>query len=513
MIRKILDWAGYVGLAALAVSAGLRFGYSPQWAQYWGSFLIAGVLLVAASLLARIEDYRAFFGARTTRYGLNATVMILLVLGVTTIVQALSYQHSWRWDLTETKRFSLSPQTVQLLGGLKTDVSASGFFRTDQPGKRVAEDLFKQYARHANGKFTWRMLDPDREPALAKKHGIETYGTIVLEAGAKSEKVLDPEEEKLTNALVKVTRAGKRAVYVVQGHGEPELTSTERAGFSEAKTALERTNYDVKPLVLLRERKVPDDAAVVIVAGPRTDLLQPELDALDAYVAKGGKVLVMVNPVLLNPSQGEVLKKYLEKYGFALGNDLVVEANPIGRLLGFQPYVLVVQQYESHPITRDLGGVMTIFPMTRSIGPTKVQPKGIAFEPLAKTSAQSWGETNRGELERGEVKADPEDPKGPLTVAAVATKDKARLVVYGTSTLAANQGLNLQGNRDFFLNTVSWLAEEEDQISIRPKETRSTPVFLNPNQGQAVFLLPVVVLPGLVLVGGIVAVVRRRAAK
>jgi len=284
--------------------------------------------------------------------------------------------------------------------------------------------------------------DPDREPALAKKYGIETYGTTVLEAGAKSEKVNEPDEEKLTNALVKVTRAGKHVVYVVQGHGEPELTSTERAGFSEAKAALERANYEVKALVLVREGKPPADAAVVVLAGPRTDLLKPELDALDAYIAQGGKVLVMVNPF-----QGEALGKYLEKYGFALDNDLVVEANPIGRLLGFEPYVLVVQQYERHPITRDLGGVMTIFPMTRSIGQTKVQVQGVRFEPLARTSAQSWGETNRTELDRGVVKPDPEDPKGPLTVAAVATKDKARLVVYGTATLAANQGLNLQGNR------------------------------------------------------------------
>ncbi len=506
MIRKILDWAGYAGVAVLA--AGVVLPYArPDLAHYRG-FLYAGALLVLASLLARIEDYRAFFGARTTRYGLNAAVMILLVLGVTTIVQALSYQHSWRWDLTETKRFSLSPQTVQLLSGLKTDVSAVAFFRTDQPGKRLAEDLLKQYARYANGRFTWRVLDPDRDPALAKRYAIETYGTTVLEAGAKSEKVLDADEEKLTNALVKVTRAGKRVVYAVQGHGEPEVANTDRGGFSEAKTALERTNYEVKPLVLVREGKVPADAAVVIVAGPRTDLLKPELDALDAYVAQGGKVLVMVNPF-----QGEALRKHLEKYGFALGNDLVVEANPIGRLLGFEPYVLVVQQYERHPITRDLGGIMTVFPMTRSVGRTKVPPKDITYDALAQTSAQSWGETNRAELDRGVVKPDPEDPKGPLTVAAVATKDKARLVVFGTATLAANQGLNLQGNRDLFLNTVSWLAEEEDQISIRPKETRQTPVFLNANQAQAVFLLPVVVLPGLVLVGGVVAVVRRRAAK
>ena len=156
-------------------------------------------------------------------------------------------------------------------------------------------------------------------------------------------------------------------------------------------------------------------------------------------------------------------------------------------------------------------GVSTLFPLTRSIAQVTPQPKGVSWDSLARTSEQSWGETNRDELQRGVAKPDPADPKGPLTVAAVATKDKARLVVYGTSNLASNQFLNLQGNRDFFLNTVSWLAEEEDQISIRPKDAKQTPVFLNANQAQLVFLLPVVVVPGLVLLGGIVAVVRRRA--
>ncbi len=508
MIRKILDWGGYAGLAALAAGAILPFA-RPDWAHYRGFLILGGALLVVASLLARVEDYRAFFGARTTRYGLNAAIMILLVLGVSGLVQALSYQHGWRWDLTETKRFSLSPQTIQVLGKLQTEVSAVGFFRSDQPGKRVAEDLFKQYARYAKGRFTWRTADPDREPGLARRYAIESYGTIVLETKTKSEKVLDAEEEKLTNGLVKVTREGKRIVYVVQGHGEPELTNSDRPGFSEAKAALERTNYEVKPLVLARAGKIPDDASVVIVPGPKNDLFQPELDALDAYIeTRGGKALVMVNPF-----QNEGLRKHLVKYGFVLGQDLVVEENPVGRLFGIGPEVPIVQQYEPHPITRDLAGISTLFPLTRSIGGTTPPPKGMSFGPLARTSPQSWGETNREELQRGVAKPDPQDPKGPLTVAAVATKDKARLVVYGTSNLAANQFLNLQGNRDFFLNTVSWLAEEEDQISIRPKDAKQTPVFMNSNQAQAVFLLPVVVLPALVLLGGIVAVVRRRAAK
>jgi len=508
MIRRILDWGGSLGLAALAAGVALPFVWPGQ-AHYRGFLLVAGALLVVASLLARIEDYRGLLGRRTTRYGVNAAVMILLVLGVTGLVQALAAQHSWRYDLTENKRFSLSPQTIQLLRTLPADVSAIGFFRSDQPGKRVTEDLFKQYARYASAdRFTWRVVDPDREPALARRYGIEAYGTVVLETKTKSEKILDAEEEKLTNGLVKVTREGKRVVYVVQGHGEHELTNSDRPGFSEAKAALERTNYTVKPLTLAREGKIADDAAVVILAGPRTELLQPEFDALDVYIGRGGKVLLMVDPF-----QSEGLRKYLAKYGFVLDNDLVVESNPIGRLFGIGPEVPIVQQYGAHAITREMSGVSTLFPLTRSLSAAAPMPKGVSWDSLARTSEQSWGETNREELQRGVAKPDPADPKGPLTVAAVATKDKARIVVYGTSNLAANQFLNLQGNRDFFLNTVSWLAEEEDQISIRPKDARQTPVLLNANQAQLVFLLPVIVVPGLVLAGSVVAVVRRRGAQ
>jgi len=506
MIRRLLDWGGYLGVAVLGFGAIVPFVH-PEWNRLRWTILAVGILLVVVSLFARVEDYRGLFARRGMRYGVNTAVAVALVLGATVVVQALSFRHSARWDLTENKRFSLSPQTIQLLGGLKTEVNAVAFFRSDQPGKRTAEELLKQYVRYSNGKFTWKSADPDREPGLARRYGIESYGTIVLETKAKSEKVLDAEEEKLTNGLVKVTREGKRVVYVVQGHGEPELGNTDRPGFSEAKSSMEKANYEVKPLVLARAGKVPDDATVVILAGPRNDLFPPELEALDAYVGRGGKVLAMVNPF-----QNEGLKKHLVKYGFQLDDDLVVEQNPIGRLFGIGPEVPIIQQYESHPITRDLGGVTTLFPLTRSITALKTPPKGVNVQVLARTSPDSWGETNRADLQRGVAKPDPQDPKGPLAVAAVATVDKARIVVYGTSNLAANQFLNIQGNRDFFLNTVSWLAEEEDQISVRPKDTKQTPVFMSANQAQVVNLLPLVVLPGLVLVGGIVAVVRRRAA-
>jgi ABC-type uncharacterized transport system involved in gliding motility auxiliary subunit len=469
------------------------------------------VTLLLASGLPRLFGAGAW-GRQTVRYGVNTAAAVLVVIAIAGLVEAMSYRHNARLDLTENKRHSLSPQTIQILKTLKAGVNAVAFFRTDQPGRRVAEDLLKQYARYAGAKFTWKVVDPDREPSLARRYGVESYGTIVLETKTRSEKVLDAEEEKLTNGLVKVSREGKRVVYVVQGHGERELGNTDRPGLSEAKTAMEKANYEVKALTLAREGKVPDDAALVVLPGPRTDFFAPEIEALEKYLGRGGKVLVMVDPPFPQRTQDAAVRKLVAAWGIELGDNLIIELSPIGRLFGIGPEVPIVQQYDSHPVTRDLGGIATLFPLARSVASGKTNPPGVSVQVLARTSPQSWGETDRQALERGEAKPDPADPKGPLAVAAVATKDKARLVVYGTSAIVANQFLNLQGNRDFVLNTVSWLAEEEDQVSVRPKDTRQTPVFLTSQQAQAVFVLPVIVLPGLALVGGVVAFVRRRAA-
>ena len=514
-MKRYLDWAGYVGIAALAALALLNWTRSPlltgpRGPWVWWTLLVLGLVLVLASLTVHLGGLRAALSGRTGRYGVNTAIMVILLLAIIGLVESVSARHSARLDLTENKRNSLSPQTIQLLKGLTTDVNAVAFFRSDQPGKRLAEDILKQYQRYSNGKFTWRVVDPDREPGLARRYAVESYGTVVLETKERSEKVTDAEEEKLTNGLVKLTRQGKRVVYVIQGHGEHDLGNTDRPGFSEAKTAMEKANYDVKPLALARMEKVPEDAAVVILAGPRTELLGPELTALDGYIARNGKLLVMADPTILTPSTADSLKRYLAKYGVELGDNLVIELNPIGRLFGIGPEVPIIQQYEGHPITRDMTGISTLFPLARTVTPSKTPAAGINVQALAKTSPDSWGETDRASLQAGQVKPDPQDPKGPLSVAAVVTKDKARIVVYGTSNIAANQFLNLQGNRDFFLNTVSWLAEQEDQISIRPKEAKQTPVFLTSQQAQAVFVIPVVLLPGLVLVGGIVTFVRRR---
>ena len=521
MPRRLAEGAFWVGLALLAAAVvqglGARFNWAvigAQWSRFWWPLVIAGVVLLLLSFLPQWRDPRAALTTRTVRYGLNSLVAVLLVIGLIGVVEALSYRHNARLDLTENRRHSLSPQTIQILKSLKTNVTAVAFYRSDQPGKRVVEDLFKQYARFAGDKFTWKSVDPDREPTLARGFGIEAYGTTVLETKGRTEKVQDADqEEKLTNALIKVTREGKRVVYVLQGHGEPDLAGGDANGLGSAKSGLEAVNYEVKPLTLARAGKVPDDAAVVVVAGPRGDLFGPEVEALEAYLGQGGKLLSLLDPVS-RPGQQEPegLKRLLAKYGIELGNNVVIELNPLKQMATGAADLVIVDSFEQHPITRDLR-IIALFPSARTVGLVEKLPTGVNGQRLATTSPDSFAETDVAALRRGEARPDATDPKGPLSVAAVATRDKARIVVYGTSLLAVNQYFVQPGNRDLFLNTVSWLAEEEDQISIRPRDAKHTPVFLTSQQAQGVFWLPVVILPALALAGGVVAVIRRRAAK
>jgi len=510
-----------LGLLGVAAGGVLRV-YRPSWTAAWPAALIVGGVLLLVALYASFPGMRGVWARRTTRYGLNAVVMIALILGVIALVEAVSYRHSWRIDLTENKRHSLAPQTVRILKELRVPVKATGFFRPDEGGKRRAEDLLKQYAAASEGKFTWEIVDADRNPGLARRYGVETYGTVVLEATLKAgqvkeEKLLEAEEEKLTNGLIRVTREGKRVIYFLKGHGEKDPATTDRGGLSEVKGAVEKLNYEVKELLLARDAKVPDDAAMVVVAGPQKDLLPPEVDAVQGYVARAGKILF-----LLDPFQAPGLAPVVERFGVGLGSDVIIDVNPLGRMFQAGPEIPAVTDYPAHPITQGLRGVMTFFPVARSVAVKDKLPEGVSAQPLARTSGESWAETSQEQIRSGQVKPDPGEARGPLTLAVVATVDakevpeerkgaKARIVVVGDSDFASNAYVNVSGNRDFFLNTLSWLAEEENQLAIRPRDpSRSAPVFLTAAQGQVLFWVPVVLVPLAMVVAGVLAFARKR---
>jgi len=500
---------------------------------------------------------QSFFSRKSTRYGFNAAVITLLMLGIVVLIQVISFRNSQRWDLTANKRYTLSGQSMKLLKSLEHPIRVIAFYREGEPGRVQLKDLLEQYIGISE-KFIFEFVDPDRNPIKAKNYEITSYGTTVVEKvtdkeddDRKQQLTSLPNEEDITNAILKVTQPDKKIIYFLKGHGEPGLEDVTKDGYSYVKQAIEKENYEVKELVLLREEKVPKDAVVVAVCGPKKALLPEEVRRLSRYILQGGKVLFMVDPF-----SSPELVFLLKKYNLWLGEDVIIDKQT--RITGSDittnyHAMPIVSKYENHPITRGFRE-FSVFPWTRSVTP--YDPKGkVHARVLARTAETSWAEANQVLFEQGEAEYDHgEDSPGPVSVAAVATVDtrdvpeelkadleqetalpsssektvepttsneedkgedqdespKGRLVVFGNSAFAGNNYLGILGNQDFFLNAISWLAEEEDLISIRPKTLKGNPMILTSRKAHLVFWVPVVFLPVSVLLTGFLILYYRR---
>jgi ABC-type uncharacterized transport system involved in gliding motility auxiliary subunit len=269
----------------------------------------------------------------------------------------------------------------------------------------------------------------------------------------------------------------------------------------------------------------------VVIAGPHTDFLPPEIDALKAYLAKQGKLLMELDP----PETPDAppltnLIALAHDWGMDVGNDVVVDASGMGRLFGGDASVPVAANYPSHPIT-DRFNLMTAFPMTRSVSIVSGGVDGHIAQPFIETSPRSWAETDiKGLLSSGNVTFDAAkgDRQGPITIGAAvsvaapeekpaadtnadqAPKPEARVVVIGDSDFASNAALGIQGNKDLFMNTVDWLSQQEDLISIRPKEAQDRRVTLTATQQTNIMWLSLLVIPGLIFGSGIYTWWQRR---
>jgi ABC-type uncharacterized transport system involved in gliding motility auxiliary subunit len=275
--------------------------------------------------------------------------------------------------------------------------------------------------------------------------------------------------------------------------------------------------------VLAQQDAVPADADVVIVAGPQTDFLPAEITMLQTYLAKGGKALIMLDPALKpNHPEPTGLQGLLKDWGISADNDVVLDVSGMGRLIGADESIPVAASYPSHPITENFQ-LLTAYPLARSITPIEGGVNGRTAQPLVETSRSSWGETDLKSLAAGQpAKHDEADKAGPVTLAAAVAatapegaekdgkKPETRIVAFGDSEFASNAFLGVQGNRDLFLNTVNWLAQQENMISIRPRDPEDRRITLTADQETRIFYLTVLIVPGLILLAGVQAWWRRR---
>jgi len=521
-IKKNLN---YIGLTLIIASLmALRIWPYKKMPALAAALL--GVVALVVYITLNLSSLQRSVSRKSFLYSSNLLLIVVLVLAILVLVNYFFSRHHHRFDFTESKLHSLSDQSVKVVKNLQKDVLAKCFFREGNYSRGKMENLLKNYAYHSR-KIKFEFIDPDKNPGLVKRYEITQDGTTILEWGDKENRITSAGEEDMTNAIIKVTREKKKVIYFLEGHGEGSIDESDDNGYSSAKQELEKLGYEVKKLTLAPSETFPQDCALLVVPGPEKDLLPNELETIRNHLDKGGRVFFMVDP-----ETAPGLSAFLSNFGIKLENDVIVDT--MSRLFGGDYFMPLVSEYEYHAITANFR-YATFFPYARSVEIGAEKPEGVTATVLGKTSPNSWSER---QLTEQRVTFDKEkDKQGPLALAVVATinpkedtekkeeeksqenkepqqpepKKEGRLAVFGDSDFVANRYYNLSGNGNFFLNTVNWLTEEADLISIQAKTSSPRTIQLTASQGRMIFFVSVLILPLLVLVTGISVWLRRRS--
>lgn len=447
---------------------------------------------------------------------LLAIVFIAILVGISLIV----HRFPWRWDLTQGKKNSISDQSQKIVKNVKQDVRIRAFFQEGDPAKKKARDLLDIYTL-ANPRIRYQFIDPDRQPAQARQFGVRNYGALILESNGKTQTVAAADQEGITNGLLRLTQSKVKKVVFLSGHGEKSIQDSDKTGYSLARGVLEKENYQVDEVNLLAGKGLPAETGCLIIAGPQKPLFPEEIEDLKRFVTGGGRLILMFEPY-----QDGGLKEWMVSMGVTLDRDIIIDK--VSRIFGGDYLIPMAGSYGRHPIT-DKFTVTTFYPTARSLTLSSPPPPGFFHDILVRSSPESWAETDKGKIEKGEATFDiGKDRKGPLPLAVLVTMDsresasgskepsdrekkssKGQIVVFGDSDFADNGYFNLAGNGDLFLNTINYLTGEENLISVRPAKTPVRPLSLTPAQAQMLFLVPMVLMP-LVIIGAGIGVWRSR---
>ncbi len=500
--QEISRLAGFVGAAA-AIAGYIRHSIQEIWGWFNISLVVAGLVLLLASIVLNFGSIIAFFRGRQGKLGANTLVMSVAVVVIIGIVNFLGYRHHKRFDLTAEGLFTLSDQTRKIVGNLQKDVKIIKF---DKEADQQLADRMSEF-KYLSNRISYERIDPQQKPEIARQYAVQRFGETIVVSGERIERPQTTDEQALVNSIMKATRDKLKRVCFTEGHDEKALSGTDGEGYASVDGVLKNENYETKSVNLISANQVPAECDVLISAGPQKAFFPQEAAMIGKYLDEGGKAFLLIDPPppnSQNPSSDMQLGDVLRAWNITLGNDIALDASGAGRLLGLGPAAPIAGNYPDHPITKDMKRSATFFPMSRSIKTGDSAKGQMFFTEILKTSENSWAET---ELKGNEAKFDQgKDTKGPISLGVAASKKigekEARLAVIGDSDFAANQYFRLLANGDLFINTVNWLSQDEDLISIRPKSAASRSVTMTEAQQSTFWWLIVPIMPLSVIAAG-----------
>ena len=447
------------------------------------SVLIGGLVLLFVALVLAPTEVAGFIAGRQGRYGMNIIIMTIAFFTIAILINFLLFRSPTRIDTTATRVFTLAPQTTKVLESLTGPVRATAFFTPGDPTQEQTEDLLNEFERRGDN-FGYRFIDPELNRSLAVQYNVPQSPAIIFEemSDGTRQGILEFNEQNFVTGILVATGVAQKKVVYLTGHDEPGITRDPIAGgiqddgFDFVFDGLQRDNYRVAALNLQQFRTVPEDVAVLLIAGPKQDLTSDEAAALTEYLERGGSVVALFDP---NPPQSFV--DLLAPWGATVAKESVADAvsNVAGEFL-----TPLIQSANAQFVSSANLGItdqidVVFFPDATAISSVRDpvdMPVHTRFAALARSTPASWLESDPEN-----VNYDPEtEPLGPFAVVAVLesqgtmdnpnfTVPATRFIIFGDSDFARNRFFFSNDNADLLLNSVNWLAEDFDLISIRPK--------------------------------------------
>ena len=473
-----------------------------------------------------IKSIKESFKTKQVKYGGYAALLTLAVLVGLVILNLMAGQFSPQIDFTQNRLFSLSEQTINLLNTIKTPVKFYGLWRQGDEDSNLMNVINLYLSKSRN--ISLEVIDPDRNPGFVMRYDREkqgiSRGSLIVE-GEKAFKIIAPREmydftmsqsggasitaiaieRRITSALLFTVTGDTPVVYEISGHSEIPLSMLNMA------ETLERENYSLKTINLLLSA-IPDDASALVINTPQKDLTGPEAEKLLDYLGKGGRLLVIANYLIQElPNLNEVLASYGLRYDYGI----VHETDPSYHIYDART---VWPDMQNHEITAPLADktrtpVILIEAMPLSILETR--RRTVEVKPLMATSSSAF---LRLDLENNSDNKTSSDVSGPFMLGAAAVdpqhinnnEAQARIVAIGSGAFLSLAAQGIDGNRDFFMNGITWLQDRPENITIRARSLYLLPLRLNLVQIIIFGALFILVVPASFLITGFVIWLKRR---
>ena len=481
-------WIGTV----LAIAGLSTYVITSVWSNLAIGLFILGMLLIASVLLLRwrfgppSQHQVSWWRRRSTQASTNALIATLAVVIMLGVLNLMAVRYGQQIDFTENRLFSLAPQTQEVLRQLPKPLKIWSFTQPPIPAERTLLEKFSQVNPE---RFQFEFVDPQLQPGLAQKFKVFSSNKVVLEYGDRTKTLDSPfTESQITPVMVSLLGNVQANIYFLEGHGEIPLAG-EEINLQSASTALNQKDFTISPLNLVQSTKIPEDTDVLVIAGPKRAFIKSELDLIQKYLKDGGNLLALMDPEFKTG-----LEPILKEWGITLDNRIIVDASSSGQFLGLGPAVPLVVNYGPHPISQDFDEGFSYYPLAQAL---KVDDsKSAEITPILVSQERTWAEA---EPDNEELDFDPNaDLQGPLTIGIALDshqtaeepteeeqegeaeqteepkennleKPRTKIVVIGDSDFATSGPFEQGLNGDVFLNSVSWLADDNLSLSIRPK--------------------------------------------